>query len=336
MVVFKRRFFCKDCQKPFTEVIPGISKWQRKTKALEEEIIEALRESSFAGVERKLGVGYQAQVKLLKKAMKPFEGNWLGEKDYQGDLSLGLDEHSFSGHDMVLTITNLTFPRLISILPDDRKATLDALDAFCQQIPPPVKDKIKSFCIDMKAMYRSVIKKNFPQAKIIIDHFHLIYDANKRIDEERRIFQQVDKFKVPRKLFLRNKENLGPEELKKLNWWFARVPDLKVYWFVKESLREMYQLKDKKQAQEKLITLIKMMYGQRDRGLTQWADTLTNWQEEILNFFDYRITNAYTEGIHTKLKLIKRLGFGFKNKQVYIRKAALACLPLTLILPHFS
>lgn len=313
--------------------MPGIGKWQRKTETLEEEIIEALRESSFAGVERKLGVGYQAQVKLLRKAMRPLEGNWLGEKDYQGDLSLGLDEHSFSGNDLLLTITNLTSPRLVSILPDDRKATLDA---FCQQIPSPVKTKIKSFCIDMKAMYRSVIKKNFPQAKIVIDHFHLIYDANKRIDEERRILQQVHRFNIPRKLFLRNKENLGLEDLKKLNWWFAKAPDLKVYWFVKESLREIYQLKERNQAQEKLITLIKMMYGQKDRGLTQWADALANWQEEILNFFDYRITNAYTEGIHTKLKLIKRLGFGFKNKQVYIRKAALACLPLTLILPHFS
>jgi transposase len=54
----------------------------------------------------------------------------------------------------------------------------------------------------------------------------------------------------------------------------------------------------------------------------------------ILNFFETGITNAYTEGVNTKLKLIKRTGFGFKNKEVYIKKALLAFTPF-IILPHF-
>ena len=77
-----------------------------------------------------------------------------------------------------------------------------------------------------------------------------------------------------------------------------------------------------------------MMYKQRDSELTKWADTLTNWKEEILNFFTTHITNAYTEGINTKLKLIKRTGFGFKNKEIYIKKALLAFTPF-IIFPHF-
>ena len=76
------------------------------------------------------------------------------------------------------------------------------------------------------------------------------------------------------------------------------------------------------------------MWDEKDRGLTQWANNLYYWKNEILNFFDHKITNAYTEGIHTKCKLIKRIGFGFRNREVYIRKVALACLPFTLI-PHF-
>lgn len=330
LVIFKRRFHCKRCHKVFTESIYSLNKWQRKTAGLDESIIELLRESSFLGVKRRLGVNYQSQVKLLKTTMKPFEGNWEREIDYSGNFSLGLDEHSFSGHDMVLTITNLSLPRLISILPDDRQATLSR---FLSNIPQEVKGKLSSICIDMNASYAGSLRKHLPQTPIVIDHFHVIADANKRIDEERRILQNVFHLKAPRRIFFKNKENLNSEQQQTLKSWFKRLPDLKTYWHFKETLRDIYQLKNRKQAEEKLTTLTRMMWGERDRGLTQWANTLYRWKEEILNYFDHRITNAYTEGLHTKLKLIKRIGFGFRNKDVYIRKAALACLPLTF-LPH--
>lgn len=60
LVTPRRRFFCKHCQKPFTEKLSVVDKWQRHTKALEDEIIETLRESSFRSVERKFGVNYKA------------------------------------------------------------------------------------------------------------------------------------------------------------------------------------------------------------------------------------------------------------------------------------
>lgn len=111
LVLFKRRFFCHFCSKPFTESCSLLSgKWQRKTKGLEEEIINSLKESSFLGVKRKFGVSYVSQTKLLKKVLKPFEGNWEKEENSSSQISLGIDEHSFSGHDMVLTITNLAPP----------------------------------------------------------------------------------------------------------------------------------------------------------------------------------------------------------------------------------
>lgn len=331
LAVSKRRFFCKYCKKPFTEKLPVVDKWQRHTKSLENEIIETLRESSFRSVARRFGVNYKTQVKLLKHTMKPFEGSWEEEKRSGKPISVGIDEHSFSGRDMCITVTNLTTPSLKSILPDDTKKTLDS---FFSKIPGDVKSQITSFCIDMKKMYKFSIKRNFPNAKIVIDHFHLIYDANRRCDEERRITQEMKGVKMPKKLFLKNKEGLSDTEKDLITSYFAKYPDIKFYWHIKESLRDMYKLRQRNAAGEKLNSLIRIMYRQKERGLTQWANTLEYWKDEILNFYDYRITNAYTEGIHTKLKLIKRIGFGFRNKEVYIRKAALACLPITF-LPHF-
>lgn len=329
LVLFKRRFRCKLCNHVFTEKPAQIGKWQRKTTSMDEQIIEYLKEVSFKGVKRRLGVSYSSSVKLLKSAINETEVDW--SKEISKPVSLGIDEHSFSGHDLLITLTNLTTPKLITILQNDNKVTLDTLLAT---IPENLKQNIPSVAIDMKQMYKLSLKKYLPNTKITVDHFHVIYDANKRIEEERRILQGVFKSKIPRFPFIKNKENLSLKEKDLMKIIFQKYPDLKFYWFAKEELREIYKLKDKDEAKTKLSTLIRIMYKEHDSGLTSWANTLSNWKEEILNFFQTHITNAYTEGVNTKLKLIKRTGFGFKNKEVYIKKALLAFTPF-FILPHF-
>ncbi|ASC72149.1 hypothetical protein XM38_031030 [Halomicronema hongdechloris C2206] len=41
--------------------------------------------------------------------------------------------------------------------------------------------------------------------------------------------------------------------------------------------------------------------------------TLCRWFGEVLNYFENGTTNGIVEGINNRLKLIKRLGFGFSN-----------------------
>ncbi len=41
--------------------------------------------------------------------------------------------------------------------------------------------------------------------------------------------------------------------------------------------------------------------------------TIIRWFGETVGYFDLRTTNGVVEGINNKLKLIKRLGYGFRN-----------------------
>jgi transposase len=186
----------------------------------------------------------------------------------------------------------------------------------------------------MSAGYKSSLKTHLPNSKVVIDKFHIIKDANSRLNEERLIINEMEKLKAPKKLFLLNKENLTDKQQKLIQNWFKKIPDLEVLWFFKEALREMYASENQKQAKKRLELIISGLYKQRSKVTSDWAKTLERWKEPILNYFEYRITNGYTEGMHTKFKLLKRLGYGFKDKEVYIRKMALSCLPLTVFLPH--
>ena len=48
------------------------------------------------------------------------------------------------------------------------------------------------------------------------------------------------------------------------------------------------------------------------------ARTIENWLPYIVNsFIDKRLSNGYTEGLNNKIKVIKRVGFGYKNFEFF-------------------
>ena len=47
------------------------------------------------------------------------------------------------------------------------------------------KNKVKTICIDIYPPYMDIIKKHFPNARIIIDRFHIIQNINRELNKER-------------------------------------------------------------------------------------------------------------------------------------------------------
>jgi transposase len=50
--------------------------------------------------------------------------------------------------------------------------------------------------------------------------------------------------------------------------------------------------------------------------LPEFKTSLTaihNWDQYILNAFDYPYTNGFTEGSNNKIKVLKRVSFGVRN-----------------------
>jgi len=80
------------------------------------------------------------------------------------------------------------------------------------------------------------------------------------------------------------------------------------------------------------------MEASDDPAVWIWARTLQRWRREIMGYFELPITNGFTEGCHTKIKLLKRLSYGYRNVQVYLRKMLLGFLPTShaVLAPHLS
>ena len=77
---------------------------------------------------------------------------------------------------------------------------------------------MREVCIDMDPFYLGVAEECFPEARVVIDHFHVIQWGLKLTEDLRRNLQTVHrkKFKVA-DIIRKPVHKLKPHEIRKLN-----------------------------------------------------------------------------------------------------------------------
>jgi transposase len=326
-----RRFKCKHCQFVFTEPRPvGINR-KRYNEHFANELVKHLTTSNFKDTSQKYQVSPPVLISMLKDRKRE-------EKLPEGELVLNVDEHSFSGRDLKITIGEIRNKKILAVLKDDRQATLRR---YFKSWPDEAKLRVKEVCIDMKPSYLTVLEEIFPNAKIVLDRFHVVKEMVRQVEEIRKIMQtngRIGDKRMNRFLFAKNREELRPDEQQKLKKIFdncKRFPALQNAYFVKEKVREMYRAKNRKEAERKFETLIVQLEQFEVGKIKEMSNTLKKWRPYILNFFESRTTNAFIEGCHNKIKLLKRMSYGFRNFENYVLKITLAFAPFFFLnLPH--
>ena len=48
------------------------------------------------------------------------------------------------------------------------------------------------------------------------------------------------------------------------------------------------------------------------------GEALKKWQKEVLNYWQYPITNALVEGKHNRIKTLKRRAYGYRNDRSFL------------------
>ncbi len=159
-----------------------------------------------------------------------------------------------------------------------------------------------------------------PLAKIVVDKFHLVRDINGALDKVRSKLQGGNKRGRGGGLFrsrytlLKWAERLSGWEKARLNQLFYRYPELRRAWMLKDGFRAWYYREtNRSKAEERLGLLEESIEGDSLPEFKELLHTLANWREEILNYFDYRITNGFVEGKNNRIKTMKRMAYGYRN-----------------------
>jgi transposase len=94
---------------------------------------------------------------------------------------------------------------------------------------------------------------------------------------------------------------------------------------LKEQFAVIYDAPDRIEAERRLELWLDHITA---AGIPEFINTwrvLQRWREEILNYFDDRVTNAFAEGITNKIKVMKRRSYGFRDPFRYRQKVLLSC-----------
>jgi len=68
-----------------------------------------------------------------------------------------------------------------------------------------------------------------------------------------------------------------------------------------------------KAAEKRLLRWIARVEAMPFKALKSFVNTLRNWWQQILNYFDGRFNNGFAEGVNLKIKMLNRRGYGYRN-----------------------
>jgi len=312
LVLIKRRFRCLLCGKVFTEPDEVFGSRRRSSCRFRQYLGQEALHQTVRRTAQKQMVGEG----LVRRCVAEEIGKRLEAKGAKETPEfMGLDEFSVRRRRLYHTaICNLVEREVMEVVEGQGQ---QKVEDYLDTLPEP--ERVKGVTMDMHEPFRQAVQMCLPLAKIIADKFHVLRHINGALDKVRSRLQggsskgkRKDLFKN-RYILLKGAERLADWQKDRLNQLFYRYPELKRAWVLKESFRVWYRETDRRRAEEMLERLEANIASDSLYEFKELLHTFTNWREEILNYFDYRITNGFVEGKNNRIKSIKRMAYGYRN-----------------------
>jgi transposase len=240
---------------------------------------------------------------------------------------LGIDEHFFTRRKgYATTFCDLKNHRIYDVTLGRSEA---ALESYFLRLEG--KEQVRIVCMDLAAVYRSIVKRHFPKAVIVADRFHVIRLVNYHFLACWREIDPVgSKNRGLVSLMRRHRHNLKPEQQLRLSAYLAERPALDPIYRFKQRLCYLLlkKHKTKRQCQKLIPRFLRAVYELRHSKLAQLVtlgDTLHCWSEEIARMWRFTRSNGITEGFHNKMETISRQAYGFRNFENYRQRVQVLC-----------
>jgi transposase len=240
---------------------------------------------------------------------------------------LGIDEHFFTHRrGYATTLVDLAGHKVYDVILGRSELSLNApLKGV------PERYRTRAVVMDLSETYRAISKKHFPGALIIADRFHVIRLVNHHFLKAWQSLDPVGRKKRGLLSLMRRHEwNLAEGQPEKLDRYLESRPVLKEIYEFKQNLVRILLLKgqSKKALRPRIHELVGMVNQLKATSLEALATlghTLERWLEEIGRMLRFSRSNGITEGFHTKMEMISRRAFGFRNFQNYRLRVLAHC-----------
>ncbi|AVO00978.1 MULTISPECIES: ISL3 family transposase [Staphylococcus] len=330
LILEKQRFHCKKCCSYFTAETPVVERncyiSQNTRLAVLNKSIDIRSQKSVA---ESCHVSNSTVTRIINKAASqiaqtPFK--YLPEH-------LMMDEFKSVKNvvgKMSFIYADAVTHRIIDIVPDRR---LFALKNYFYRYPLSERKRVKTVSIDMYEPYMALIREVFPNAKILIDRFHIVQSLNRALNMTRvtvmNSFRTTErplynKYKRYWKILLKPYEQLEA-------FVYSKMPLYKQWKTPKGVVEHLLSFDERLLNTHTVVNELRSTLKENNKAAFETAlknieinsvapklqtavKTLRKHNSMIRNTFEYsNLTNGPLEGINTKIKLIQRISFGYRN-----------------------
>jgi transposase len=288
---------------------------KRYTRAFERYALELSQHMTIQDVARHLQVSWDTIKDIQARSLR----RRFGKPKLHKLKQIAIDEIAVGkGHRYVTVVLNLLTGAVVFV--GDGKG-VEALEPFWPRLRR-ARAKVVAVATDMSKAYIRAVRDHLPRAVHVFDHFHVIKLVNDKLSALRRelyaqLASDADRklLKGTRWLLLKNPENLDPErnEWERLQEALRLNAPLATAYYLKEDLRQVWMQPNKRTARRVLRDWLARARASGIRILRQLADTLEDYQEGILAYYNYRISTGPLEGTNNKIKTMQRQAYGFRD-----------------------
>lgn len=326
----KQRFLCRECHSTFVATSPEIEQHCFISNRVKQSIMFELADAiSMKDLSKRHFVSLPTIGRTLKQAAYQLKPNFNRLPKH-----LSWDEFKsvkrVAGKMRFIMIDAETHA-LIDILPN---RLLNDLTQYFYRYSLQARLSVETITVDMNSSYATLVSRIFPNAKIIIDRFHIIQMMTNALNMTRiRIMNKFNTYrpedqKKYRKLkrywrmLLKNSEDLDfknfhyhrlfkkhVSQTEIVDYLVSLDPELKETYITYQNLLYSSVHNDYEAFYEELCSASKNVSPQ----MIKTIKTLKKNSEGIKNTFHYKYTNGPIEGMINKIKVISRVSYGYRS-----------------------
>ena len=316
----KRRFQCKNCRKVTVSETSLVQKNCQISEPLRQKVAQALvNRQALTHIAQDLAISTSTVHRKLKEFTFKEDFSRLPE-------ILSIDEFSYQKGKLAFIAQDFETKKIITILENRTQTTIRN---YFFRYSKEARDSVKIVTVDMSGSYIPMIPKLFPNAKIVIDRFHIVQHMSRALNQTRiQLMKPFDKksleyralkyywksvLKDSRKLSLNSfrsrtfGETLTPKEC--LTEIFHLVPELKGYYDLYQFL--LFHLQEKNA--DYFFDLIEEALPHLNQTFKTALRTILHHKQHVINAIELPYSNAKLEATNKLIKYIKRNAFGFRN-----------------------
>ncbi len=236
----------------------------------------------------------------------------------RGLKSIGIDEISYKKrHRYATLVYDLDRAKVVWVGAGKGRDTIDRF--FNAAMSEGQKRRIRWASSDMSDAYIEAVKAHCPNAKLVIDRFHIVKKLNEAVDEVRK----------------EQWRQLGTEKgkaVKGLRWLLGMSPatrtradtrqlkglargNRRIYraWVLKDEFEQFWTYRYAGRAKTFLKRWMTAALRSRLPSMREFVGTLRKHSENILTYIERSLTNAVAEGINRIVKIAKNRASGFRG-----------------------